>query len=292
MLALAVMGPPAIVGTGLELWLKPPGHFLLVTLLMAGFLVYSTALAPVLPGIARRRHGSVAAAVNAVEASFTTLITVGAIVGLLVGAGLHLRLLPGFALIGLFALTGPLIAQRGLAAGAAIKESFILAQRNLVGLVALGATAGATSAGIYMVASFLFSPLPAFFEGLAAILTTTTLAAPFAATAFARTFDLRSHGTRLVVLPTSRTSAAPAAGAIPAASVAGQVVESTIAAIVRRGATSRGRVAYVARSSTPTGLPRYSPDAATMTFTRAAVRGDGLSPSAETNAARELPTTP
>ena len=286
------MGPPAIVGTGLELWLKPPGHFLLVTLLMAGFLVYSTALAPVLPGIARRRHGSVAAAVNAVEASFTTLITVGAIVGLLVGAGLHLRLLPGFALIGLFALTGPLIAQRGLAAGAAIKESFILAQRNLVGLVALGATAGATSAGIYMVASFLFSPLPAFFEGLAAILTTTTLAAPFAATAFARTFDLRSHGTRLVVLPTSRTSAAPAAGAIPAASVAGQVVESTIAAIVRRGATSRGRVAYVARSSTPTGLPRYSPDAATMTFTRAAVRGDGLSPSAETNAARELPTTP
>lgn len=284
MLALAVIGPPAVVGTGLELWLKAPGQFVLVAFLMAGFLVYGSTLAPARSPRPHRRRGSVAAAVNEAEARFVTLIAAGAIVGLVVAAGLHLRLLPGFALLGLLALTGPVISHRGLTSVAAIREGFTLAQRNLVGLVALGATTGALSAGTYMVAAFLFSPLPTFFDGLATIVATITVTAPFAATAFSRAFALRSEGTRLTVRPTPRS------GVSRVARATGQAVESAVGGLARQKNVKRRRVAYVAGQSTSTGLPRYAPDAATMTLRGTRIDSDEPLTGAETDTAYELPT--
>ena len=259
-LAAVILGPASLLATGIEVWLDLPGSFAMLAVLMAGFFVYTIVL--IGDGIEGqiRSEKSVASTLTHSDAAFSSIIAAGAVVGLLVAAGLHLRLLPGFLLLGLMALAAPAAARESVGGFTAARRGFILAQRNLLGHLALGVAVGALGAAVYVVAAFLFSPLPHFFDLLAAIMATSVVVAPFAAVTFAGAYDLRKRGGRLTVRPRGRS------GALRFARATGQAVETTIAALA--GQSARRRVAYLPTKPSTTGLPRYSPEAATMTVNR------------------------
>lgn len=267
LLAIAVLGPASIAASSLELWLALPGNFILVPLLMAGFLVYSAALLGDGRGGQIGSAESVGAALTRAGAPVGSIVGAGLALGLLVAAGLHLRLVPGFLLLGLFALTGPAAAREGAGGFAAARRGFILAQRNLLGHLALGLAIGGLGAALYVVSSFLFSPLPRFFDMLAAVTATTVIMGPLAAVAFAGAYDLRERGGRLTVRPRPRS------GALRVARATGQAVETTVAALGGPRPRRRRRVSYIPTQGPRSELPRYQPDAATRTVNLSSTRG-------------------
>jgi hypothetical protein len=196
-LAIMTLGPAALVATSLEYWLELPGSILLVGLLMACFGVYLAAVTPLLvDGEAAARRRSLAASIDHADASMRTLLAAGAATGVLVGAGLELRLLPGFLILGLLALTLPAAVRERRGALAALRRGFSLTQGNALAFAALGALIGAAALGLYGSLAFVLDPLPGFLGEFLAVTTTATLAAPVAAHAFVRAFDGRADGRR------------------------------------------------------------------------------------------------
>ena len=266
-LAFVILAPTALIGVGLELWLKLPGSVLLVGFLMAAFALYLAAVTPLLVnGEAAARQRSLAATIDYADASLPSLLLGGALSGIVVAAGLELRLLPGFLILGLLALTAPAALREQRGPVSSLRRGLALTQGNAPAFVALGAIIGAAALGIYAALAFVLGPLPGFFSELVAVSATATLAAPTAAHAFVCAFDSRAGGRRLSVRLGARQHAATGASR-PA-------LRRTLGSLRHSRTASEQRVAFTSRMRPDSTALRYSPDAATQTYRLPALRDD------------------
>lgn len=259
-LAFVVVTPAALVATAIEHWLELPGSLLLVGLLMAAFFVYVAAITPLLiDNEAAARQRSVSAAIDRADASMVAVLLAGAATGVLVAAALELRLLPGFLVLGLLALTAPAIVRERRGPLAALRRGLSLTQGNALAFAALGAIVGAASTAVYAALAFVLDPLPVFLGELVAVSVTATLAAPVAAHVFVQAFDGRARGRRLAVTPTAN-------GKRHSASSLGRAaLGRTLGSLGHSRTRQAPRVSFTAAAKPDASTLRYSPDVATQT---------------------------
>jgi hypothetical protein len=264
-LAFVTLAPAAFVATALGYWFAAPGSLLVVALVMSAFGIYVAVATPLLlnPEAAARKR-SLSELIDKTDARMPSLALAGGVSGLVVAAGLELRLLPGFLLLGLLALTAPAIAREKLGPLRGLRRGLRFTQGNAVAFMLLGAVIGATCLGVYAFLAFVLDPLPIFMGEFVAVAATATVAAPIAAHAFVLGFDGRVAGKRLAVRPPAQS------GSRGAISRARTGLEHAFAGTRGDGRTSRSRATEARLSFTshrpPSSRLRYSPEAATTTF--------------------------
>lgn len=260
-LAFAMFAPAALAATALEFWFDLPGSFLIVALSMSVFGLYLAAVTPLLVNDeAAARHRSLTALIDKADARMLSLALAGAVSGVLIAAGLELRLLPGFLVLGLLSLTAPAIVREKLASLAGLRRGLHYTQGNAVAFATLGALVGSVSLGIYALTSFVLEPLPSFLGEFVAVAATATLAAPIAVHTFVNAFDARVGGRRVGVRPPMRGRASEIA------TTGRLAVERARSGPSASSVDKRPRVSFVQHRRPESSQLRYSPDAATMTL--------------------------
>ena len=264
-LAFVILAPAAFVATALGYWLAAPGSLLVVALAMSAFGIYVAVATPLLLSAeAVAQKLSLSELIDKADARMPSLALAGGVSGLIVAAGLELRLLPGFLLLGLLALTAPAIIREKLGPLRGLRRGLRFTQGNALAFMLLGAVIGATCLGVYAFLAFVLDPLPIFLGEFLAVTATATLAAPVAAHAFVLGFDGRVAGKRLAIRPPtqsrSRTAVSSARTGIERA-FAGTRTDS------RRSRSHAARATLSFTSHRPhSSQLRYSPEAATTTF--------------------------
>ena len=259
-LAFVILAPAALMAIAIESWIDLPGSLLLVGLLMASFSVYLAAVTPLLVNDeAAARQRSLSAAIDHADASIPGLMLASAATGVLVAAGLELRLLPGFLILGLLALTAPAGLREKRGPISSLRRGLSLTQGNAPAFAVLGALIGAAALGVYAVLAFVLEPLPGFLGELVAVSTATTLTAPLAAHTFVRAFDGRAAGRRLAVRPPQGTDIAGAGAHGRSA------IQRTLGSLGDSRTAPKQRVSFTSRADAGFSALRYSPKAATQT---------------------------
>ncbi len=270
-LALVILAPTALVAIAIESWFSVPGSLLLVGLLMPAFALYLAAVTPMLvDGEASARNRSLASTIDHADASLPALMIGGAVVGVAVAAALELRLLPGFLILGLLALTAPAALREQLGPIASLGRGLGLTQGNAIAFAVLGAIIGAAALGIYAVLAFVLGPLPGFLGELLAVAVAATLAAPVAAHVFVTAFDRRADGRRLAL------RAAHGAPARNAGALGRGALQRTLGSLGQTRSRAAQRVSFTSRTNPEASPLRYSADAASQTVRVAAARRDPM----------------
>lgn len=131
-----------------------------------------------------------------------TTVMIG--IGVAVGVGFLLRVVPAIALIAYLGLAAPTIALQSGGAAAAFRRSVSLPAKNLVGMLGASCIIGLLAAGSFAVVSFLTAPLHDVVAAVIAPLVVGAVVAPYVAVALTLMYFTRTEEIKLTLAPLAR----------------------------------------------------------------------------------------
>ncbi len=132
------------------------------------------------------------------------LIAVVAGIGVAVGVGFLLRVVPAIVLIAYLGLAAPAIALEAGGAAAAFRRSASLPAKNVLGMLGTSAVIALLAAGSFAIVSFLTAPLHDVVAAVIAPLVVGAVVAPYVAVALTLVYFTRTEEVKLTLAPLAR----------------------------------------------------------------------------------------